>query len=216
MGNTKISEFSQTASSNTDLNSIDLGEGTMQPSDVNNFARELLKQLADMNAGAAAIQDTFTLSDPTDDTKQVRFDAVNVTTGNTRVLTVPDADATIAGLSVAQEFTATQNFDATTLTDGASIDWDASSNQVTSVTLAGDRTFNAPTNMKDGGVYVLSLIQDGTGTRLISTWNAVYKFAAGTAPTLTTTASARDVLVFLSDGTSMFEIGRSLNVSTPA
>ena len=216
MGNTKISEFSQTASSNTDLNSIDLGEGTMQPSDVNNFARELLKQLADMNAGAAAIQDTFTLSDPTDDTKQVRFDAVGVTTGNTRVLTVPDADATIAGLSLAQEFTATQNFDATTLTDGASIDWDASANQVTSVTLAGDRTFNAPTNMKDGGVYVLSLIQDATGTRLISTWNAVYKFAAGTAPTLTTTAAARDVLVFLSDGTSMFEIGRSLNVSTPA
>jgi hypothetical protein len=188
----------------------------MVPSDVNNAIRELMAHLADMNDGVSAIQDTFTLSDPTDDTKRVRFDAVNVTTGNTRVLTVPDADATIAGLSVAQEFTATQNFDATTLTDGASIDWDASANQVTSVTLAGDRTFNAPTNMKDGGVYVLSLIQDGTGTRLISTWNAVYKFAAGTAPTLTTTASARDVLVFLSDGTSMFEIGRSLNVSTPA
>lgn len=215
MGNTKISEYSATASSNTDLNSIDLGEGTMQPSDVNNFARELLKQLADMNSGASAIQDTFTLSDPADDTKQVRIDAGSITTGNTRVLTAPDADATIAGLSVAQEFSATQNFDATTLTDGATISWDASANQVTSVTLAGDRTFAAPTNMKDGGVYVLSLIQDASGTRLISTWNSVFKFAAGTAPTLTTTASARDVLVFLSDGTSMFEIGRSLNVSTP-
>lgn len=212
MGNTKISEFSQTASSNTDLNSIDLGEGTMQPSDVNNFARELLKQLADMNAGAAAIQDTFTLSDPTDDTKQVRFDAVGITTGNTRVLTVPDADATIAGLSVAQEFTKTQNFNATTLTDAASISWDASANQVTSVTLAGDRTFAAPTNMVDGGVYVLTIIQDGTGTRVPS-FNAVFKFAAGTAPTLTTTASGRDILVFNSDGTNMYEIGRSLNVS---
>ena len=176
MGNTKISEFSQTASSNTDLNSIDLGEGTMQPSDVNNFARELLKQLADMNAGAAAIQDTFTLSDPTDDTKQVRFDAVGITTGNTRVLTVPDADATIAGLSVAQEFTKTQNFNATTLTDAASISWDASANQVTSVTLAGDRTFAAPTNMVDGGVYVLTIIQDGTGTRVPS-FNAVFKLS---------------------------------------
>ena len=216
MAKTKISEYDATASNNTDVDSIDLGEGTMVPSDVNNAFREIMAHLADMNAGTSAIQDTFTLSDPTDDTKQVRFDAAGITTGNTRVLTVPDADATIAGLSVAQEFTATQNFDATTLTDGASIDWDASANQVTSVTLAGDRTFNAPTNMKDGGVYVLSLIQDGTGTRLISTWNAVYKFAAGTAPTLTTTASARDVLVFLSDGTSMFEIGRSLNVSTPA
>ena len=215
MAKTKISEYDVSAANNTDVDSIDLGEGTMVPSDVNNALRMIMAHLADMNDGVAAIQDTFTLSDPADDTKQVRFDAVGITTGNTRVLTVPDADATIAGLSVAQEFTATQNFDATTLTDGASIDWDASANQVTSVTLAGDRTFNAPTNMKDGGVYVLSLIQDATGIRLISTWNSVFKFAAGTAPTLTTTASARDVLVFLSDGTSMFEIGRSLNVSTP-
>ena len=212
MGNTKISEYSATASSNTDLNSIDLGEGTMQPSDVNNFARELLKQLADMNSGASAIQDTFTLSDPADDTKQVRFDAAGITTGNTRVLTVPDADATIAGLSVAQEFTATQNFNATTLTDAASISWDASANQVTSVTLTDDRTFAAPTNMVDGGVYVLTIIQDATGTRVPS-FNAVFKFAAGTAPTLTTTAAARDILVFNSDGTNMYEIGRSLNVS---
>lgn len=212
MGNTKISEYSATASSNTDLNSIDLGEGTMQPSDVNNFARELLKQLADMNSGAAAIQDTFTLSDPADDTKQVRIDAGSITTGNTRVLTAPDADATIAGLSVAQEFTATQNFNATTLTDAASISWDASANQVTSVTLAGDRTFNAPTNMVDGGVYVLTIVQDATGTRVPS-FNAVFKFAGGTAPTLTTTAAARDILVFNSDGTNMYEIGRSLNVS---
>lgn len=212
MGNTKISEYSATASLNTDLNSIDLGEGTMQPSDVNNFARELLKQLADMNSGAAAIQDTFTLSDPADDTKQVRIDAGSITTGNTRVLTAPDADATIAGLSVAQEFTATQNFNATTLTDGATISWDASANQVTSVTLAGDRTFAAPTNMVDGGVYVLTIVQDATGTRVPS-FNAVFKFAGGTAPTLTTTAAARDILVFNSDGTNMYEIGRSLNVS---
>ena len=212
MAKTKISQYDASASGNTDIDSIDLGEGTMVPSDVNNALREVMAHLADMNAGAAAIQDTFTLSDPTDDTKQVRFDAVNITTGNTRVLTVPDADATIAGLSVAQEFTATQNFDATTLTDAASISWDASANQVTSVTLAGDRTFAAPTNMVDGGVYVLSIIQDATGTRVPS-FNAVFKFAAGTAPTLTTTAAARDILVFNSDGTNMYEIGRSLNVS---
>ena len=207
MGNTKISEYSTTASS------VDLGEGTMQPSDVNNAIREVLKQLADMNAGTSSIQDTFTLADPSDDSKKVRIDAGGVTASNTRVLTSPDADTTIAGLSVAQEFTATQNFNATTLTDASTIAWDASANQVTSVTLAGDRTFAATTNAKDGGVYVLTIIQDGTGTRLISTWNTVYKFAGGTAPTLTTTASARDVFVFLSDGTNMYEIGRSLNVS---
>lgn len=212
MAKTKISEYDVSAANNTDVDSIDLGEGTMVPSDVNNALRMIMAHLADMNDGVAAIQDTFTLSDPADDTKQVRFDAVGITTGNTRVLTVPDADATIAGLSVAQEFTATQNFNATTLTDAASISWDASANQVTSVTLAGDRTFAAPTNMVDGGVYVLTIVQDATGTRVPS-FNAVFKFAGGTAPTLTTTAAARDILVFNSDGTNMYEIGRSLNVS---
>ena len=212
MAKTKISEYDVSAANNTDVDSIDLGEGTMVPSDVNNALRMIMAHLADMNDGVSAIQDTFTLSDPTDDTKQVRFDAVNITTGNTRVLTVPDADATIAGLSVAQEFSATQNFNATTLTDAASISWDASANQVTSVTLAGDRTFAAPTNMVDGGVYVLTIVQDATGTRVPS-FNAVFKFAGGTAPTLTTTAAARDILVFNSDGTNMYEIGRSLNVS---
>jgi len=212
MAKTKISQYDATASNNTDVDSIDLGEGTMVPSDVNNAFREIMAHLVDMNSGASAIQDTFTLSDPADDTKQVRIDAGSITTGNTRVLTAPDADATIAGLSVAQEFTATQNFNATTLTDAASISWDASANQVTSVTLGGDRTFAAPTNMVDGGVYVLTIIQDATGTRVPS-FNAVFKFAAGTAPTLTTTASARDILVFNSDGTNMYEIGRSLNVS---
>tara|TARA_R110000796_G_scaffold17588_6_gene54000 strand:+ start:202 stop:840 length:639 start_codon:yes stop_codon:yes gene_type:complete len=212
MPKVKISEYSATASSNTDIDSIDLGEGTMVPSSVNNALREQMAHLADMNAGTAAIQDTFTLADPADDTKQVRFDAGGVTTGNKRILTVPDADATLAGLSLSQQFTKTQNFDATTLTDAASISWDASANQVTSVTITDNRTLAAPTNMVDGAVYVLTIIQDGTGGRTMS-FNAVFKFTAATAPTLTATAAGRDTLVFLSDGTNMYEIGRSLNVS---
>jgi len=212
MAKTKISEYDSTAGNNADLDGINLQEGVMIPSDLNNFCREIMAHLADMNAGTSAIQDTFTLSDPADDTKQVRFDAVNITTGNTRVLTAPDADVTIAGLEKAQEFTKTQNFNATTLVDGASISWDASANQVTSVTITDNRTMAAPTNLVDGAVYLLVIIQDGTGSRTMS-WNAVFKFTGGTAPTLTTTASAKDILVFYSDGTNMYEIGRSLNVS---
>ena len=212
MAKTKISEYDATAGNNTDLDSINLQENVMIPSDINNALREMMAHLADMNAGTSAIQDTFTLSDPTDDTKQVRFDAEDITTATTRVLTAPDADVTIAGLEKAQEFTKTQNFDATTLTDGASISWDASANQVTSVTIADNRTMAAPTNLVDGAVYLLVIIQDGTGSRTMS-WNAVFKFTGGTAPTLTTTASAKDILIFYSDGTNMYEIGRSLNVS---
>jgi len=212
MAKTKISEYDGTASNNTDLDSIALGENIMVPSDLNNALREMMAHLADMNAGTSAIQDTFTLSDPTDDTKQVRFDAEDITTATTRVLTAPDADVTIAGLEKAQEFTKTQNFDATTLVDGANISWDASANQVTSVTITDNRIMDAPTNMVDGGVYLLMVIQDATGSRTLS-FNGVFKFTGGTAPVLTATASAKDILIFHSDGTNMYEIGRSLNVS---
>jgi hypothetical protein len=212
MAKTKISEYDGTASNNTDLDSIALGEGIMVPSDLNNALREMMAHLADMNAGTSAIQDTFTLSDPTDDTKQVRFDAEDITTATTRVLTAPDADVTIAGLEKAQEYTKTQNFDATTLTDAASISWDASANQVTSVTITDNRTMAAPTNMVDGGVYLLTVIQDSTGGHTLS-YNGVFKFTGGTAPVITATASAKDILIFHSDGTNMYEIGRSQNVS---
>lgn len=51
MPKTKISEYSQTAASNTDINSINLAEG-MLPSDVNNAIRELMKQIKDFQVGA--------------------------------------------------------------------------------------------------------------------------------------------------------------------
>lgn len=213
MAKNAITDFDVTASNNTDIESIDLGEGTMLPSSVNNSLRSLMSLLAKVNSGTDFLEDTFTLADPTDNTKKFRMDGVGITTGNTRVLTVQDSDLTIAGIDVAQEFTRTQNFNATTLTDGATINWNAAQNQVTSVTLDGNRTFAAPTNMVDGGVYVLTIIQDAvTGGRTAS-FNSVYKFTGGSAPTLSTATSARDVLVFLSDGTNMYEIGRSLNVS---
>ena len=212
MAKTAINQYSTTASSNTDIDSVDLGEGTMVPSDVNNAIREVMAHLADMNAGNEVIDDTFTLADPTDNAKKFRMDGVGITTGNTRVLTVPDSNITIAGTELAQEFTATQNFNATTLTDAATIAWDTSANQVTSVTLGGNRTFGAPTNQVDGGVYVLIVVQDGTGSRTI-TWNSVFKWVGATAPTLSTAASSRDQFVFVSNGTNLYEIGRAIGVA---
>lgn len=98
-----------------------------------------------------------------------------------------------------------------TLTDGATIDWNLSTQQVAKVTLGGNRTLNAPTNQQAGAFYSLTIIQDGTGSRTL-TFNTAYKFTGATAPTLTTTASAKDVIVFKSDGTNLLETGRSLNI----
>jgi uncharacterized protein (DUF2141 family) len=89
-----------------------------------------------------------------------------------------------------------------TLTDGATISWDTSLGRVATVTLAGNRTIAAPTNLKVG-TYILNIIQDATGSRTM-TWNAVFKWTAGVAPPLTTTAAARDIFSFFSDGTNLY------------
>jgi len=126
------------------------------------------------------------------------------------IQTQMDAKAT---LGTAQEYTAQQNFNATTLTYDATQDWNLATNQVCKVTLTGNVTFDAPTNQVDGSVYVITIIQDGTGSRLLSGVNTVFKFAGATVPTLTTTASAKDVFTFISDGTNMLCIAQVLNVS---
>lgn len=153
------------------------------------------------------------VADGTDTTKTMSFELSGATTAkkvtiasnhsDNRTLTLPNATDTLAGLGTSQEYTATQNFNATTLTDEATINWDASANQVCGVTLGGNRTMAAPTNLVDGATYLLHVIQDGTGSRTI-TWNAVFKWPGGTAPTLTTTASARDIISFVSDGTNLY------------
>ena len=129
-------------------------------------------------------------------------------------VTLPAAATTLAGLAVAQEYTASQNFDEQTLDNTSSaVAWNLQTQQVAKVTLnATTSSFSAPTNHQAGLVCVLTLIQDSSGSRTMS-YDGTYKFANGTAPTLTTTASARDILVFMSDGTNLREIGRSLNVS---
>jgi hypothetical protein len=89
-----------------------------------------------------------------------------------------------------------------TLTDGATINWNTALGQIATVTLAGNRTMAAPTNLKVG-TYILNVIQDGTGSRTI-TWNSVFKWTAATAPPLTTAANSRDVFSFFSDGTNLY------------
>lgn len=62
-------------------------------------------------------------------------------------------------------------------------------------------TFTAPTKP---GVYTLSLLQDSVGSRT-ATWPASVKWPAGTAPTLTTTATTGyDIIAFRFDGTNYY------------
>ena len=81
------------------------------------------------------------------------------------------------------------------LTDAATVAVDLSLANYYTLTLGGSRTLGAPTNQVAGQSGVIVITQDGTGSRTLA-YNSVYKFPGGTAPTLTTTANAVDVLVY--------------------
>ena len=100
------------------------------------------------------------------------------------------------------------NYTESTLTDGSTVSWDASTQDVCKLTLGGNRTMAAPTNNTTGQFISILVIQDGTGSRTL-TWNAVFEFASDTAPTLTTTANLGDIFVFRYNGSKWLEVGRN-------
>jgi len=100
-----------------------------------------------------------------------------------------------AALASAQSFTAAQRGSITSLTDGATITPDFAAANNFSLTIGGNRTLANPTNLTAGQSGVIVITQDGTGSRTLA-YGSYFKFASGTAPSLTTTASAVDVLAY--------------------
>ena len=124
---------------------------------------------------------------------------------NTKALTASDiADDLITSAKL--------NYTESTLTDQATVTWDASTQDVCKLTLGGNRTLAAPTNNTTGQFISILVIQDGTGS-ITLTWNAVFEFKDDTAPTLTTTASKGDVFVFRYNGSKWLEVGRNQNLT---
>lgn len=81
------------------------------------------------------------------------------------------------------------------------ITWSNGNKQKSTLTGNCTFTFTAPTNTVTS--LRLKLVQDGTGSRT-ATWPAAVKWASGTAPTLTTTASATDMVWCDFDGTNYY------------
>lgn len=81
------------------------------------------------------------------------------------------------------------------LTDGASIATDASTGDIFTVTLGGNRTLSAPTNPSDGMVRCWRIKQDATGSRTL-TLDAVFRFGTD-IPVLILTATALKTDYFL-------------------
>ena len=103
MAKTKISEYSQTASSNTDIGGINISEG-MSPSLVNNSIRELLSHLKDFQNGSSG--DTLRLTN-------------ELTVASSATIT--DKLTISGGLDVAGTFNSTGNFSPSALTTSLAV-----------------------------------------------------------------------------------------------
>lgn len=234
MAKNKISEYSSTSAGaglNTDIASINIDEGCA-PSGINNAIRAVMAQLKDFQSGASgdtlpvasggtgSANATSARSALSAASSGANSDITSLTGLTTALsaaqggtgLTAFAAGTNYVSPSVATTFSKQQIVGNATLTDGATISWNLADAQVATVTLADNRTFNAPTNMVNGGFYALAVYQDSTGSRTI-TWNSVFKWAQGTAPVLSTAASSKDFFVFRSDGTNLYEQGRSQGVA---
>jgi hypothetical protein len=88
MAKNKISEWSSTPASNTDVGGINIAEG-MAPSDVNNAMREMMAQIKDQQAGLDG--DNFTVGGNLTVNGTTTIGAINVGLIN-GVLTVDDAN----------------------------------------------------------------------------------------------------------------------------
>lgn len=117
-------------------------------------------------------------------------------------MTFPSASDTLAALGTAQAFTKAQRGSATSLTSSsASIAVDASLANNFTHTLTENTTLANPTNLVAGQSGVIVLTQHASSPKTLA-FGGYWKFAGGTAPSLTATNSAVDVLVYYVESTT--------------
>jgi len=94
----------------------------------------------------------------------------------------------------------------------ANIALDFSLNNHFAITLANNCHLNLPSNLVAGQTGSIFVVQDGTGSRTLS-YAGAFEFPGGTAPTLTTTASAEDRIDYIVRASNAIHAVASLNVT---
>lgn len=100
-----------------------------------------------------------------------------------------------AGITNVQTFTAGQRGGVSALTSASTITPDFAVSNNFSLTLDTNATLANPSNLVAGQSGIIVITQDATGSRTLA-YGSYFKFPSGTAPTLTTTANAVDVLFY--------------------
>ena len=205
MPKTKISEYSSTANSNTDISGINIDEGCA-PSGINNAIRTLMAQLKDWQSGtsgdytavAAGGTGVGTLTGVIKGNGTSAFSAATagtdyVTPSSTETLT----NKTITNPTITNYVESVVAIGNTSTAQTIAL----TSGTVQTATLTGNCTFTMPTATA-GKSFILLLRQDATGNRT-ATFTGV-KFNSAGAPTITATANRLDILTFVAVGTNWY------------
>lgn len=132
--------------------------------------------------------------------------------GTSGVVSVATAGTDYAGISNVQTFTAGQRGGVSALTSASTITPNLATANNFSLTLDTNATLANPTNIVAGQSGVIVITQDGTGGRTLA-FGSYWDFSGGTAPTLTTAASAVDVLVYYVNSTTSITASLISNIS---
>ena len=87
--------------------------------------------------------------------------------------------------------------------------WDAQAKSNAYHITTETTTLSAPTNAVEGAFICIEINFNGSHT---FSWNAIFNFAADTAPTTTDTDAKTDIFVFRYNGAIWQEVGRTLNI----
>ena len=134
-----------------------------------------------------------------------------------RTFTLPDATTTAAGLAVTQTFTKAQrgSISAISVASGdttKTLDFATANNFALTLANTSSCQLANPSNLTAGQSGAIFIVQDSTGSRLL-TYGSSWDFTGGTAPTLTTTASAVDLLVYVVRSTTSIHAQLITNLS---
>lgn len=104
MAKTSVDDWDTDPDANTDVGGVNLAEGQMVVSAVNNAMREIMAQIADAgfltSTTPVFASNVFFLTDNTDTSKKLAFALSGITTATTRTITLQDASGIMALLNV--------------------------------------------------------------------------------------------------------------------
>ena len=217
---TKISEYSATAASNTDINGIDIAEGCA-PSGINDAIRTLMKQIKDLQAGTSGDTIPLTAGGTGSTSASAARTALGATTTGNALFVSADAAAARTAISAGDvTLTGTQSLTNKTLENPTvqnyvesvvAIGTVSSSHtlaltngtvQTATLTASTACTFTMPTATA-GKSFVLLLKQAASTGNGTATFTDV-KFGTAGAPTITAAAGKMDILTFVADGTNWY------------